>query len=82
MSMIIRDGRTGKVKMAIFSTIQKNRRTLLLPQLVDVTNAKDADEIIDIIAQCENDFGSTKKFKERIKVSRAAKRAWARIWNF
>ena len=82
MSMIIRDSRTGEVRMASFSTIQKNGQTLLFPQMIDVTDAKDADEIITIMMQFENDFWSAKEDKEENKVSKAAKRAWAKLWNF
>ena len=82
MSMIIRDSRTGEVRLVSFSTIQKNGRTLLFPQMIDVTDAKGADEIITIIMQFENDFWSAKEDKEENKMSKAAKRAWAKLWNF
>jgi len=82
MSMIVRDSRTGEVRMASFSTIQKDGRTLLFPQMIDVTDAKDADEIITIMTQFENDFWSAKEDKEENMVSKAAKRAWAKLWNF
>lgn len=82
MSMIVRDSRTGEVRMASFSTIQKNGQTLLFPQMIDVTDAKDADEIITIMMQFGNDFWSAKEDKEENMVSKAAKRAWAKLWNF
>lgn len=82
MSMIVRDSRTGEVKMVSFSTIQNNGRTLLFPQMIDVTDAKNADEIITIMTQFENDFWSAKEDKEENMLSKAAKRAWAEIWNF
>ena len=82
MSMIVRDSRTGEVRLASFSTIQKNGRTLLFPQMIDVTDAKDADEIITIMTQFENDFWSAKEDKEENKMSNASKRAWAKLWNF
>ena len=82
MSMIIRDSRTGEVRLVSFSTIQKNGRTLLFPQMIDVTDAKDADEIITIMMQFENDFWSAKEDKEENKMSKSAKRAWAKLWNF
>lgn len=82
MSMIVRDSRTGKVRMASFSTIQKNGRTLLFPQMIDVTDTKDADEIITIMMKFENDFWSAKEDKEENKMSKAAKRVWAKLWNF
>ena len=82
MSMIVRDSRTGEVKMVSFSTIQNNGRTLLFPQMIDVTDAKNADEIITIMMKFENDFWSAKEDKEENKMSKAAKRAWAKLWNF
>ena len=54
----------------------------MFPQMIDVTDAKDADEIITIMMQFENDFWSTKEDKEENKMSKAAKRAWAKLWNF
>lgn len=81
MSMIVRDSRTGEVRLASFSTIQKNGRTLLFPQMKDITDIKDADEIIEIITKSESKFKPKKKFEDREKISKAALKAWAKIWN-
>ena len=82
MSMIVRDSRTGEVKRASFSTIQKNGRTLLFPQMMDITDIRDADEIIEIMIKSESKFKPKKKIEEREKIDRAALKAWAEIWNF
>ena len=72
MSMIVRDSRTGKVKMASILTIQKNGRTLLFPQMIDITDVKDADEIIELIMNFELNFKPEEETKEEKKLRQAA----------
>ncbi len=82
MSMIVRDSRTGEVRQVSFSTIQKNGRTLIFPQMMDITDIQDANEIIEIITKSESKFKPKKEIEEREKISKAALKAWAEIWNF
>ena len=82
MSTIVRDSRTGKVRLASFSTIQKNGRTLLFPQMTDITDIQDADHIIEIITKSKSKFKPKEKIEEREKISKAALKAWTKLWNF
>lgn len=81
MSMIVRDNRTGKVKMAGILTIQKNGRTLLFPQMIDITDLKDADEVVQLIMEFELNFKPEEATKEEKKLRKAAEKAWAKKWN-
>jgi len=73
MSVIFRDARTGKVSMASILTIEKNRRTLLYPQMIDITDAKDINEIAELIIEFEKNYifqKSQTKNNFRIKAER------------
>lgn len=53
MSLIVKDFITGEVKMASLSTTQKNGRTLLFPQMIDITDVENVNEIYRLIMEFE-----------------------------
>ena len=81
MSIIVRDNRTGKVKMASISTIEKDGRTLLFPQMIDITGIEDEDKIIEIIMEFEENFEPEKETRKEKKLRKKAEKAWLKIWN-
>ena len=76
MSMIMRDTRTGKVMMASISTIKKNGRTFLFPQMIDITDVKSDDEIYKLIMDFERNFKPKKETAEEKKLRKAAEKAY------
>ena len=78
MSMIMTDTKTGKVTMASFSTIRKNGRTLLFPQMIDITDIKNTEEIYKLIMEFEANFEPEKESKEDKKKRKAAEKAWVK----
>ena len=53
MSIIVKDSRTGEVMMASLLTIEKKGRTLLFPQMIDITDVKNDAEIYRLIMNFE-----------------------------
>ena len=81
MSMIVRDSATGKVKMASISTMQKDGRILLFPQMIDITDVDDADKIVELIMEFEENFQPEEENDEQRKLRQAAENAWYESWK-
>jgi len=81
MSVIYRDSRTGKVSMASLLTIQKNGRTLLFPQMIDVTDAKNIEEIANLIMEHEINFVPEKETRAKKDSRMNVEKYGLKKWN-
>lgn len=67
--------------MVSFSTIQKNGRTLLFPHMIDITDIKNTDDIVELVMEFQRNFKPQKETKEEKELRKAAEKAWAKAWN-
>ena len=76
MSMITRDNVTGEVSLVSISTIEKDGRTLLSPQMIDITDVKNDKEIYDLIMAFQANFKPEPETKEEMELRLAAEKAY------
>ena len=81
MSMIMRDNKTGKVSMASISTIEKNGRILLFPQMIDITDVQDEEEIVKLIMDFEMNFEPEEETEEEKRLRKKAEKSWSDSFN-